>query len=100
MKTAALTAVLFLVLAGSAIAGETGIINQAGPYEATMKFYPHPAHGFPGTAEATPASADAGDNAKSVPSAKTSGQSRNIVAARSRPERARTPVSANLQFDP
>ena len=32
-------------------AGETGIINQAGPYEATMKFYLHPAHGFAGTPE-------------------------------------------------
>jgi hypothetical protein len=37
--------------AGTARAAETGIINQAGPYEETMRFYLHPAHGFPGTAE-------------------------------------------------
>src|SRR5215471_328479 len=32
---------------GSAVAHETGIINQAGPYEQIMQF---PAHGFPGVA--------------------------------------------------
>ena len=100
MKTAALTAVLSLVLAGAAIAGETGIINQAGPYEATMKFYAHPAHGFPGTPEATPARAVVGDSAKSVPSAKTSGQSGTMVAARSRGEQASAPAAANQQIDP
>jgi hypothetical protein len=99
MKTA-LTAVLLLGLAGGAIAGETGTINQAGPYEATMKFYAHPAHGFPGTPEATPAVAVDGENAKSVQSVKPSGPSGNMVAARSRSERPKTRVSANLQFDP
>jgi hypothetical protein len=39
---------LALVVAGNACAGETGVINQAGPYEQTMQFYLHPAHGFSG----------------------------------------------------
>ena len=43
----------FMVLSATASAGETGIINQAGPYEATMRFYLHPALGFPGKVEAT-----------------------------------------------
>src|SRR5262249_38689207 len=42
----------FMVLSATASAAETGIINQAGPYEATMRFYLHPALGFPGKAEA------------------------------------------------
>ena len=46
-----LIAGVFLMLSAMADAGETGIINQAGPYEATMRFYLHPAHGFPGKAE-------------------------------------------------
>ena len=41
----------FMLLSATAGAGETGIINQAGPYEATMRFYLHPALGFPGKAE-------------------------------------------------
>ena len=41
----------FMVLSATATAGETGTINQAGPYETTMRFYLHPAHGFPGKAE-------------------------------------------------
>jgi hypothetical protein len=40
---------------GSAVAHEAGIINQAGPYEQTMQFYLHPAHGFPGVAPAVQA---------------------------------------------
>lgn len=47
MKNVALSlAGLILAAAGSAYAGETCIINQAGPYEQTMKFYLHPAHFF------------------------------------------------------
>jgi hypothetical protein len=42
-----------MMLCATASAGETGIINQAGPYEATMRFYLHPAVGFSGKAEAT-----------------------------------------------
>jgi len=42
-----------MLLSAAASAGETGVINQAGPYEATMRFYLHPAHGFPGKAETT-----------------------------------------------
>jgi len=38
-------------VSGSVNARETGIINQAGPYEQTMQFYLHPAHGFPGKSE-------------------------------------------------
>jgi hypothetical protein len=41
----------FMVLSATADAGETGIINQAGPYESTMRFYLHPALGFPGKTE-------------------------------------------------
>ena len=48
-----LIAGVFMMLSAAASAGETGIINQAGPYEATMRFYLHPAHGFPGKAETT-----------------------------------------------
>ena len=100
MKTTALTAVLLLVLAGGAIAGETGIINQAGPYEATMKFYAHPAHGFPGIPDGTPTLAAASDHGKSAPSAKTSRQAGSMVAVRLRREQPRTPSAADLQFDP
>ena len=45
-KVAVSLAGLVLVAAGSAFAAETGTINQAGPYEQTMKFYMHPAHFF------------------------------------------------------
>ena len=41
----------FILFSATASAGETGIINQAGPYEATMRFYLHPALGFAGKAE-------------------------------------------------
>ena len=61
----------FMVLSAAASAGETGIINQAGPYEATMRFYLHPAHGFPGKAETTEQSgliADANEKARTQPS--------------------------------
>lgn len=47
MKNIALSlAGLALIAAGSAYAGDTGTINQAGPYEQTLKFYMHPAHYF------------------------------------------------------
>ena len=47
MKSIALSlAGLALIAAGSALAGDTGTINQAGPYEQTLKFYMHPAHYF------------------------------------------------------
>ena len=47
MKNVALSLAGLVVFAtGSAYAGETGTINQAGPYEQTMKFYMHPAHFF------------------------------------------------------
>jgi len=67
----------FMVLSSAATAGETGIINQAGPYEATMRFYLHPAHGFPGKAEATEQStgvADAKEKASPQPSAESEGR--------------------------
>jgi hypothetical protein len=46
MKIASSLAGLALIAAGSACAGDTGIINQAGTYEQTLKFYLHPAHLF------------------------------------------------------
>jgi len=100
MKKAALAAVLALLVAGAASAGETGIINQSGPYEATMTFYPHPAHGFSGSAETTGAPAPVNANADGKQSGKSSKQSAKTVAARSRHEQARTHVSAELHFDP
>jgi hypothetical protein len=100
MKKAALTAVLSLLFAGAASAGETGIINQSGPYEATMKFYAHPAHGFPGTAEATPAAAPVSENANAAQSGKASKEPVKTAAARSRPDRAKAHVAADLQVDP
>ena len=51
----------FMVLSATASAAETGIINQAGPYEATMRFYLHPALGFPGKTEATEQKATVAD---------------------------------------
>lgn len=71
MSKLAIATLVILLSAGAATAGETGIINQAGPYEATMKFYLHPAHGFPGTAEAdSSAAAAAGANVAAGPSRK------------------------------
>jgi hypothetical protein len=55
MKNLHALVALGLLVAGTASAGETGIINQAGPYEAQMRFYLHPAHGFPGTPPETSA---------------------------------------------
>ena len=49
MKTALSLAVLALIAAGNARAGDTGTINQAGMYEQTLKFYMHPAHFFFGS---------------------------------------------------
>ena len=52
MKTYVLAVIVSLVMAWvNAYAAETGVINQSGPYEATMRFYLDPAHGFPGTPE-------------------------------------------------
>jgi len=62
MKNLHAFAAFMLLVAGTAMAGETGIINQAGPYEAQMRFYLHPAHGFPGTPEAAAPSASAVDS--------------------------------------
>lgn len=101
MKKAALTAVFILVLAGAARAGETGIINQAGPYEATMKFYLHPAHGFPGTAATPPRAALVSENANSGQSGKAVKQPGRMVPARSQHEDPKTRVSsADQHFDP
>jgi hypothetical protein len=65
MKKLIIVAALMALAGGTANAGETGIINQAGPYEATMRFYLHPAHGFPGAPEASQQTADASPPAKS-----------------------------------
>ena len=63
----------FMVLAATASAAETGIINQAGPYEATLRLYLHPAHGFPGKAEPAPQGATAADaDSKGKPRAQAS----------------------------
>lgn len=63
MKNLHAVAALMLLVAGTASAGETAIINQAGPYEAQMRFYLHPAHGFPGKPPETAAQdATAGDS--------------------------------------
>ena len=70
MKNAYALAV-FMLVAGTASAGETGIINQAGPYEAQMRFYLHPAHGFPGTPEAAAPIASAADSKPSAPGDRT-----------------------------
>jgi hypothetical protein len=59
MKTLLLAGALTMLMAGPAAAAEQGTINQAGPYEATMQFYLHPAHGFPGKAETTQTAAKA-----------------------------------------
>jgi hypothetical protein len=72
-----LIAGVFMVLSATASAGETGVINQAGPYEATMRFYLHPAHGFPGKAETTEqgiAAADAKEKTGVPPSAEAEGR--------------------------
>jgi hypothetical protein len=101
MKKAALTAVLILLFAGAASAGETGIINQSGPYEATMKFYLHPAHGFPGTPETTPMATSVSEDANTSQARKTSKQSSaKMVAAHSSHQDVKTRVSADLHFDP
>jgi hypothetical protein len=44
MKVVHTLAVLALLAASTAFGRETGIINQAGPYEQTLKFFLHPAH--------------------------------------------------------
>ena len=66
MKNVYAMAAFMVLTAGTASAGETGIINQAGPYEAQMRFYLHPAHGFPGTSEVAAPIANAGDTKRSV----------------------------------
>jgi hypothetical protein len=62
MKSPFAVAAFTLLVAGTASAGETGIINQAGPYEAQMHFYLHPALGFPGTPEPAAPTASAVDS--------------------------------------
>jgi hypothetical protein len=82
MKTYLLAVITSLVMAAvTAYAGETGVINQSGPYEATMRFYLHPAHGFPGTAESpqTPNAVAASGNAVTPPV-----QARSTVAVQKR----------------
>ena len=72
MKNLHAIATFMLLVAGTANAGQTGIINQAGPYEAQMRFYLHPAHGFPGTPpEAAAQSASAVDSKGSAGGAVT-----------------------------
>jgi hypothetical protein len=93
MKNAAPTAVLMLLLAGVANAGETGIINQSGPYEATMKFYLHPAHGFPGTAETAPTTPPVAEGVQVTQSGGKSKQSGTMLAARSRDQDAKARAS-------
>ena len=66
MKKLHAVATFMLLVAGTASAGETGIINQAGPYEAQMRFYLHPAHGFPGTPESAARNPSAVDSKASV----------------------------------
>ncbi len=53
MKNITLATLILALAVGTASAAETGVINQAGPYEATMQFYLHPAHGFADASEAT-----------------------------------------------
>ena len=53
MRNVAFAALLVLLATGAANARETGVINQAGPYESTMQFYLHPAQGFAGSPEPT-----------------------------------------------
>ena len=68
MKKLYAVAAFMVLTAGTASAGETGIINQAGPYEAQTRFYLHPAHGFPATSEAPAPSASAADSKRSAKS--------------------------------
>jgi hypothetical protein len=89
-----LVAGAFMVLSAAASARETGIINQAGPYEATMRFYLHPALGFPGKAEATEqnatvANADAKDKLRAQNS-REAAQPLQAVEQASNPQRDRT----------
>jgi hypothetical protein len=100
MKTAAPTAILFLLFAGFASAGETGIINQSGPYEATMKFYLHPAHGFPGAAEPAPAVAPVGASEQTAQSGATSRHSATLLAARSRDQKSKARASVDPRLAP
>jgi hypothetical protein len=48
MKRSLLLIGLTVVFSAPTFAADKGVINQAGVYESTMKFYLHPAHGFPG----------------------------------------------------
>lgn len=94
MKNLYAVAAVMLLVAGTASARETGIINQAGPYEAQMRFYLHPAHGFPGTPEAAAPMASAADAKSSAGSNLThkrraAGQSTTAVRASS-PTRGRS----------
>lgn len=102
MKTTIAIAALCIALgATSAEARETGIINQAGPYEATMQFYLHPAHGFPGEADASVPAATAIAKAEPAPAAtkKASKVAKHTVksAADSRPGSALVPTHYTSQ---
>ena len=88
MKKLIVAVAVVMLAAGTASAGETGTINQAGPYEATMKFYLHPAHGFPGAAEGSQPTADAAAPMKSVDaSSRSSAKVRNSKISRTANER-------------
>jgi hypothetical protein len=72
MKTFVIGSLLAMIAAGAAMAGETGVINQAGPYEATMQFYLHPAQGFAGKPEAAqPSSASTSSDESKTESKQT-----------------------------
>jgi hypothetical protein len=49
-----LTGMTLAAMTTRASAGEQGVINQAGDYERSMRFYLHPAHGFPTSGEERP----------------------------------------------
>ena len=85
MKTVLVTAVFLVLAAGTAGAAEQGTINQAGPYEATMQFYLHPAHGFPGKPETAPAAAQAeAIDGKAKADARPAEPRQNVARARAR----------------
>ena len=74
-----LIAGVLMTLSAAAAAGETGVINQSGQYEATMRFYLHPAHGFPGKSDTDPSAVVA--DAKDKPTVHGSDPDRQLQAA-------------------
>jgi len=85
MKPVLLAAAFLALAAGAAQAAEQGTLNQAGPYEATLQFYLHPAHGFPGKSEAAqPAAKAEGDDGKTRLEAKPAEPRQTIARARVR----------------